>query len=275
MTNLRNVKGDNTKQFWLLRRYLRESDVPPALSLRIQRYCDFAWQSQQIKLQEKNVQVLALLSPALKADLNAAIYEPFLSTHPLFVLFSKIASDVNRRISNTAISRSIFMRGGSVFTTGEEVQHCYFIGSGEARYFMEVDGGNLQSIEVLLASWVAESALWVSWKTLGTLVTKKDSDILQINADKFAGAVCHETSIQQETQAYARGFLNGLNRTPKGKLTDVYKSSLIEGLWFRLLSEFNYQRQGGRDTVRTRRSLLSHDSSKPSSPGGLNAVIPE
>jgi len=116
---LRNLGSAKSKQFWLLRRYLRESKVPTQLALQIQRYCDFAWQSRETRLQEKSVQALGLLSEGLRADMNTAILEPRLWSHPLFMLFSKLAPAIMNRLCNTAVSRSTMVRGDTVF------RYCY------------------------------------------------------------------------------------------------------------------------------------------------------
>jgi len=233
-----------SKQFWLLRRYLRESAVPPGLSLRIQRYCEFAWQTQQTKLREKNVSVLNLLSPGLMTDLHTAMHEPALSSHPLIVLFSKLDHECVRRICSTATTLNVCVRGSEIFRPGEEASSCYLIASGECRYFQEDEGGTgLRHLQILRQQkWVCECVLWTAWKFIGTLVTRKDSDILLIDAQKFADAVLFDKTVHHEAEAYARGFVQGINRLSAHRRTDLWQSTLNEGLWFRLLSEYNYKR---------------------------------
>merc|ERR1719471_252981 len=50
LTQLRSMQEDTYKQFWNLRRYLKQHRVPTALSARIQRYLEHAWSSQGQKL---------------------------------------------------------------------------------------------------------------------------------------------------------------------------------------------------------------------------------
>merc|ERR1712217_967166 len=42
---------------------------------------------------------------------------------------------------------------------------------------------------------------------------------------------------RQEAAPYAKDYVRGLNRIDPTKLTDLYQSPLLEGLWFRLMSE--------------------------------------
>merc|ERR1719433_1246222 len=52
LTQLRSMSEDSHKQFWMLRRYLKHNRVSTALSVRIQRYLEHAWQRQKARPSE-------------------------------------------------------------------------------------------------------------------------------------------------------------------------------------------------------------------------------
>lgn len=242
---LRNLGSTKSKQFWLLRRFLRESEVPTALAIRIQRHCDFAWQSRETRLQEKNVQALGLLSAALRADMNTAILEPRLWKHPLFILFSKLAPNVVSRLCNSAVTRSTLVRGDLLFQLGDTRTCCDVLVSGNGVYaFGELTEKQLpeKPQEVFSDQWMCETCLWVSWVCVGVLTTVSDCDIVTIDSDKFAQVIRGCEELKLEAAVYARGFVHGMNNT--SRVTDLHRPiSQIEGLWFRLLNEYNVKQK--------------------------------
>eukprot|EP00932_Pfiesteria_piscicida_P012668 SRR837773.24078.p1 GENE.SRR837773.24078~~SRR837773.24078.p1 ORF type:complete len:170 (-),score=57.65 SRR837773.24078:107-577(-) len=100
-------------------------------------------------------------------------------------------------------------------------------------------GGELVSHDI----FISEAALWTSWTHRGVLQAKCDSIILALDAEHFSKVVNVNFDARAESIMYAKGFLQGLNREPEWKLNDLYCSSLIEGLWFRLLNDFQITRR--------------------------------
>merc|ERR1712232_1173576 len=86
MAELKKISSDESRQFWLLRRYLRDWGVRREVSLRIQRYLEYAYQRQRCRVQEKDVGILHLLSEPLRVEMKAETYSHKLSDHPLFQL---------------------------------------------------------------------------------------------------------------------------------------------------------------------------------------------
>merc|ERR1711972_1133141 len=90
MTQLRNLTTQESREFWLLRRYLRGNNIPTQLSLRIQRFCEVAYHRQNMTLREENVPVLKLLNENLRSQLRTEGVMPHLRTHVLFSYLAKI-----------------------------------------------------------------------------------------------------------------------------------------------------------------------------------------
>merc|ERR1719277_1914822 len=69
MTALRNLQGNEMRQFWLLRRYLRQRNIPKGLSDRIIKFLEHRSSVQGKLVQREKVPVLGGLSEALHNEL--------------------------------------------------------------------------------------------------------------------------------------------------------------------------------------------------------------
>merc|ERR1711904_127360 len=67
-------------------------------------------------------------------------------------------------------------------------------------------------------------------------------DVTVVDSAKFGAAIHSHPSTRSEAVTYAKSFVQGHNKIPVGRHTDLYQSGLIEGLWLRLFSEYNVKR---------------------------------
>merc|ERR1719469_955566 len=84
MTALRNLQGNEMRQFWLLRRYLRQRDIKQSLSDRIIKFLEYRSTIQGNLVQRDKVPVLGGLSEALQDELMHEMHSPELVKHPFF-----------------------------------------------------------------------------------------------------------------------------------------------------------------------------------------------
>jgi len=297
LTQLRAMSGIKHKQFWLLRRFLAHSGVPQTLSIRIEKYCIFAWDMQAKTLHEESVTILLLLSNPLRAELNTAIYQPRMSQHPFFVLLGKISMPTMSRLCTTAVERVSVGRGDALFTSGQVATHMHFVNKGSLHYDpcaseknasendglasasvgfevwhedrgsvtsfdSDVDKARLRKLrnpEVIHSGeWICEAVLWTDWTYIGQTVAITDCDLVALNAEKFMAAIFSNAIAKGEASSYSRGFMQGLNRMLEHQTTDLFQSRLVEGLWFRLLNEYNVKRGRAYETQSSVRT--SHTS---------------
>merc|ERR1719469_636206 len=76
ITYLSSLRSNEVRQFWMLRRYLKELRISRSLSLRVQRYCEYSWNREQSRVQKRSVTLLAYLSGPLREELNAETFAP-------------------------------------------------------------------------------------------------------------------------------------------------------------------------------------------------------
>mmetsp|Transcript_61649 Transcript_61649/g.198598 ORF Transcript_61649/g.198598 Transcript_61649/m.198598 type:complete len:751 (-) Transcript_61649:276-2528(-) len=273
LMDLRKLSSAKSKQLWILRRYLIECGVPTEVSIRVQRYCSYAWDVRTRSVQEESVSALELLSTPLQAELRTAIFEPRLADHPLFVLINKLAPLTMQLLCTTAVSRVSVASGDVLFQSGQVADKMFFISGGSLIYERvpsetEDDDEDLRlnrlnsflalpDVEAVEAgAWVGEAALWVEWAYLGSLHAQEECELVTLDASKFHDAVCSNRNTRAEAAFYARHFEQGINRLERSKVSDLFQSGLIEGLWFRLLSEYQVRRCGNRRGSRVSNSIL-------------------
>lgn len=224
MTHLRNIRTNETRQFWLLRRYLRDQSIPGELSRRIQRYLEYAYQRRQNKVQAGEVSLLALLSEKLRDELNHEAYVDLIATHPLFAQLNP-----RNKIFFKATKSEAMAAGDHVFSFGNPAKGMYCLQESMAvteglEYIMpDVDGGrggNTQHVTDI--EWMCEASLWLEcWMHMGDMMAVSECHIVQVDATKFTKATIKSPMAAVSAQAYAFRFLETVNCTAKSDLTDL------------------------------------------------------
>lgn len=269
MMHIRSLESLKSKQFWLLRRYLNESKVPVPLAIRVQQYCENAYESREVFLKEASVEVLLLLSVSLHRELQTAIYEPRISTHPFMVLISKIDEASIQEVCSKALTRCSLVRGETLFSCGEAAKRMHFICMGLLTYeAMRGEPRAPQKDNLRENMWVCESVLWTTWTYFGTLTSVIECEVVCVDSDQFGSALRNNREVWQEGFNYAKSFVQGLNRVGVDHLSDLYVSNLIEGLYFRLFNEYNCKRlnassTGGPESGGARNSGFLHKLTLP------------
>lgn len=250
VVQLKNISNAESKQFWQLRRYLRDWDVAQDCRQRIVRYLEFAWQRQRGRVQEQDVKLLSLLSDQLRIELKQQTLKGHLGMHALFNGLNNQA-----RIFNRALGSKSLASGDIVFACAEQGVEMVFCGSGVLEYILgELEGGmstkgmplnrsrDLNDPEtsgrfveydengnffeekelVLIGQWVCEAVLWTAdWMHLGDLQAQNECQIITIHGSQFAQAVRMNRLLWCDMRKYTQEFLKALNSTPQHELSDL------------------------------------------------------
>jgi len=227
MSELRNISSDEARQFWLLRRYLRDWGVSRRFSLRLQRYLEYAYHKQRQRVQAKDVKLLALLSGPLHDELRAKTSCVHLVIHPLFH-----HCDRYLRVFSRALSDIYFGRGDCAFTCGEQGSSMLFVCAGVFSYQLGELLGDCAHIptgrhqEVGEGNWIAEAVLWTSWLHQGDLLALSEGQVISIDAHQFSEAVQVFRPLWVAFRAYAKRFVQAMNRIDQRELTDLLHTML-------------------------------------------------
>lgn len=233
LTQLRSMQEDASKQFWNVRRYLKQNQVPMTLSVRIQRYLEHAWQRQRAKVSEPAI--FGLLSEQLRNELQCARSVPHMVVHPLFEALEEISHVTLQRLAVNAISRRQLARGDGLFYPGETATHVYFVVLGQLRY-IKVDKRGLEHVEWVDSEedWISEPVLWTqSWTHLGTLLAQTEAELLLVDGGKFGDIISLSPGVFALVRSYARQFLDWINAEFSEDLSDISQgediSSMLQG----------------------------------------------
>jgi len=274
MTQLRGMTEGASKQFWVLRRYLKHHQVPMALSIRIQRYIEHAWARQKASVAEPKL--FALLSEQLSQELTCARSVPHLQVHPLFGCLHKHSHISMQRLAVSAISWRNLARDDFLFFPNETATHLYFVIEGKLLY-TKVDASGSETTEQVdrAEDWVAEPVLWTpTWIHLGTLRAISEADLVLIDGAIFGDIIGRSPPMFQLVSSYARKFMKWMNTMPWHRLSDISQGEDISIRLQAFIDEAFQHQPGyepslqyavGRSTVRKKRSLtMLRDTSSTS-----------
>lgn len=225
MVSLQSMRGDTSRQFWLLRRYFKERSVPKELATRIQRYLEHACQEQEHHVQEMNIPILQLLSAQLSDELQYQFHNQELSIHPLFCHISWTSDITMHRLSKLALSRIRMARNDSLMHAGEVSESMYIVVSGSLSYKnLRLHWVSSAETNVQKGDWICEPSLWVLWIHLGNTHATTEAEVLALNAKVFRQVMRTNLRVWQLTATYAAHYVGRLNGKPEF-LTDVHNST--------------------------------------------------
>lgn len=254
MTQLRNVKGDEQKQFWLLRRYLRQKDVNVDLKQRIIRYLEWRCQNILQEVQASNIKILALLSEPLSNELHSFMFAPHLKRHPFFHFLGDNMSSVMHRVCHQSLRGQSLAAYDVLFALGDEGRCMYFVKNGDLQYTFR--NGDMLDPPLKELEWVAEAVLWVSWWHAGELSAVTPCDLVVVDPKIFMGIFCQHIKPWRFAKRYADQFLERLNNSHDDTLSDIIRDdAFYSGAMARalsgdeLLSLEMYQQNGLEDDL--------------------------
>jgi len=230
LAQLRVMQEDTAKQFWTLRRYLRQNSIPPFLSIRIRKYLEHAWQSQRHRLSEDKIKILALLSEQLQGELQCELSVPHLKVHPLLHRLNSVSKVTMQRLVRDAFGKKMLADNDSLFLAGEMGTHMFIIVEGQLRYRRESRPGSINhdKAETVRGDehWVAEPVLWVSkWVHVGDLVASQDSKLITISPTGFGEVIQLNPTSFHLALEYAHKFIDWLEGLQADNLSDINLSS--------------------------------------------------
>jgi len=207
MTQLRNMNADRDKQFWLLRRFLKQNAVPQEVSQRLIKYLEYMCQRQSGNVQRIHVKVIGQLSDQLRDELEYHIIIPNCSQHLFFGHCSEHLAVPLRTVCATGMRQQQLASDDMLFYLSDPASHAYFFIQGELIYsrsgFVEEDAVPVEKREC-----ISEATLWVNWQHRGTMRATMESDVIALDSDKFNKVMSKHEDTWQLCSNYARTFLH-------------------------------------------------------------------
>jgi len=243
MTALRNMSADENKQFWFLRRYLRQNKIDRVLSTRILRYLEWQQVQKHNKVEPGSVKLLSQLSINFNIELQYELRAKFIIDHPLFhhMDTDDDLSSALKRICHRAISIVRTAEGEDLFIVGDEGKDMYFVKRGFFQYTL-IDGSKL-NMKLGPKLWAGEATLWVVWRHRGALTAMEPSESVAISPSAFREVMMIHPRPWYLAQKYGQAFVNYLNSIGFASLTDVV---FDEEQWTSVVEQSDIFRLQGR-----------------------------
>lgn len=221
MKKLHNMNAEESRQFWLLRRYLREQRVPAALRTRILRYLEYANSQKKDLVSEAWLTVLDMLSHSLRSELKYVVHFGDLLFHPLFRYAESLSEVVMHNLVEDVLSKKLLADQDVEFQVSTMATHMSMVASGQLAYHKSGD----EVLQLSRDDWICEASIWVSWPCRGNLVAESDAQLINVDSKTFIETMQGDAYLMPLMTCYAEAFAEWLNNLPAKDLSDVSLAS--------------------------------------------------
>lgn len=225
MTQLRSMDDDKSKQFWLLRRYLRNHNIQANLAFRILRHVEFTCNEHRELIPEDKIWVLGLLSEQLRNELHFSVSYSCMSTHPLFDIVQDMSRMTMVRLCSTSLSIHRLAGTDVLFIPGTLQCSMHFLESGRLSY-THVDNSDSAGETLMQGErqWICEPAMWTQWVTVGDCHATCECKIVSIEVKSFGQVIGKDALSWLLVSKYATRYSSWLSTLPRSSLTDIFRN---------------------------------------------------
>lgn len=237
MSQLRNMKADKSKQFWLLRRYLKQQRVPRDLCFRVLRYIEYAMNNVDERVPEGRINILHSLTEQLRNELRFFTHFRNLTSHPMFAHIRKLSEAILNWMSGSVLQGTELAAGDPLFSLVDVSSEMFFIQKGTIRYTLArrdlpydgkvlgrdsfVSRQSFQSIPlydetVVLEkeNYLCEVALWCPWVHLGMAQAVAEASVIRVEVIGFCDLITKDQELGDVVTLYARRFVEKFGAEP-------------------------------------------------------------
>eukprot|EP00928_Gymnodinium_smaydae_P017744 TRINITY_DN16786_c0_g1_i4.p1 TRINITY_DN16786_c0_g1~~TRINITY_DN16786_c0_g1_i4.p1 ORF type:complete len:1004 (-),score=157.35 TRINITY_DN16786_c0_g1_i4:245-3211(-) len=215
MTRLQLLTSQQSTQIAKLKRYLADHGISRTLALRVQRNAQHAMVLHERNMSEASVELLKIVSEPLRVELHYEVHSVTLMMHPFFDAYSTVNPMGLRKVCHAAVCPLSLSSGDVLFSYMEESRpRMLFIINGRLIY----EKPDVEPINVRDGQWLCEAPLWTHWFHVGTTRAFAESQLLSLDADKFA-QICASFPSEHALN-YAQEFVGWLNHAGQS-LTDI------------------------------------------------------
>jgi len=222
MQQIQSLKESETRQFWLVRRFLLEHNISQDLGIRVRKFLQHAASQELMRIGPESIEIFRLLSEPLFGELQFERYQEAFCAHPFFkrILTVRSSADFPRHVihnvAREATSCAWIAPGDIVFCTGDIACCSHFVMGGCLTY-----DRNFRTLEVRTGRWISDAVLWTSWRHQGVLEGAEPSQLLKLNADSFGKVVSRHVEYSFLARKFASRIVIELNKRSPDYHTDL------------------------------------------------------
>eukprot|EP00928_Gymnodinium_smaydae_P018928 TRINITY_DN17212_c0_g1_i1.p1 TRINITY_DN17212_c0_g1~~TRINITY_DN17212_c0_g1_i1.p1 ORF type:complete len:308 (+),score=23.79 TRINITY_DN17212_c0_g1_i1:39-926(+) len=217
MTQLYILTKRDAHQLSLLRNYLRQNGISSKLASRINRSVKFNLDASKARVQERAVELLALASSGLRAELDFERYTLIYSQHRFFRCYIEECPLVMRRICHEGSRINWMSDGETLFAGGENPERpkMYVLTEGKLTY-IGLNGriAVIAKVAGEIASdrcFICEHAVWTTWVHMGLLKSAEYTTICELEVKKLHAAATRFYTADFDPRSYATEYVRFLN----------------------------------------------------------------
>jgi len=217
MTTIRHINSERDKRESQVRIFLSSHKISNKLASRVWR-CVHSYNSAalgQRRIRRTDVQLLRLLPESVKASLDAEVFVPIISVHPLFREYLNIDAEAAGALCRNCVAEVNLRVGEEPFPDWSDVQEMLFVVEGMLRYHSSVAEEDRLERQVTVAKgeWACEPALWLADSGLdGPLVAGSNGcDIVKVSRIGLRELAEERTPFADFLGRYARLFVRRFN----------------------------------------------------------------
>lgn len=229
MVRIQSSKTAETQQLELLRKFMRQRDVPYELSNRITRFAKNSFRLAQF-VPINNVSLISCLSAPLQAELQYHMYKELFHMTKLLRHLSKNQRNTVHCVAAEALFVEVLAARDSLFVSKTLARGMFSIETGLLQYRKRRSSKDAPRDEgrfLEQGQWLCEAALFTLWAHVGTSRAITDSRTLRIDPDLFAVVVARDPHAYIKTAEYAMSYVKHLNTLERTDLSDVDRSAKL------------------------------------------------
>lgn len=184
LTRLTIISGHIGRQFAILHQYLDYNNISSNLAIRVTRSARYQSNLQERNMPESDVELLALISGPLLAEIHYEVHIPILTSHPFFRRYHHVCLFAARKLCHEATHLFHISPGDLLFAEGERsgIPKMFFLTAGTMIY---LKSGIEEFEEVTAGQWACEMACWVPWLHMGDFRAATHVHLMHLDVDTF------------------------------------------------------------------------------------------
>lgn len=222
MNRLQSLNAERQRQMSALRRYLGQRRCSVRLTARIWGCSANSLNQSKRRLHEQDVEVLALLPVALRADLYEEVHTPVLCHHPFFAQLNTSYNSSFRVLLCKAVAERAVPQSRELFTNAESGDGIFFVVSGTLVFTDSrpevARTPRALPVDLEPNMWICEPALWIQWKHVGHATAETHCELLHMPTAKFSDALRR----LEEPYLYVREYAAFFERN-REMLSDIFQ----------------------------------------------------
>jgi len=206
---LQRISNKLGKDWYMLRKLMRQQEIPRQLAIRVEKYVTRSVLPRLAVVQQKDVVLLNRLSEPLRKALGAEMYGRHILQHPFFKLLDTHSKPGMMDLCAVLLNYSLG-EGDILFRNGQIAKAMHFVVQGKLLYQPTYDAHG-DSLFLEATRWFCEAVLWTKWLHCGRMEAVVETELIVVNSESFRKIMASDYSSWGLAREYAVVFVQSLN----------------------------------------------------------------